>query len=387
MVSAGFATCLGFVACTMEPVDVTEAARIQAKADAKSSRVADLVAKKVAAVDCEDFEEAARLKEELNAARAEALAAWQAEQAEVLDQVEKSKTALDVAEESLSVAKQALSVEEVALKEVNALLKQNMAAIKAAVKEEDFTKAAELKDVAGVDLGGRLAAAKEAVAAKKETLAAAKEARAKALTELTDTMLKLDDGKMPKAAKPASRRRPSMAWLKPGGKDVAAGDAGPSEGAAAGDADAPPSKASGLRRPSMAWLKPGGKDVAAGDAEPAEGASAGDADAPPSKASGLRRPSVEVSRPLTQLILSAPLTMHTPRHRRLTFRVASRAQRPSPQATLRPSRRAPRTRVARSRRSASGAAAGRCDPPPVRRAHRKGRFGRCATQRRRSSPR
>ena len=53
----------------MEPVDVTEAARIQAKADAKSSRVADLVAKKVAAVDCEDFEEAARLKEELNAAR------------------------------------------------------------------------------------------------------------------------------------------------------------------------------------------------------------------------------------------------------------------------------------------------------------------------------
>ena len=81
----------GFVACTM---DVTEAARIQAKADAKSSRVADLVAKKVAAVDCEDFEEAARLKEELVAAQAEALAAWEAEQAEARDQVDKSKSAL-----------------------------------------------------------------------------------------------------------------------------------------------------------------------------------------------------------------------------------------------------------------------------------------------------
>ena len=50
------------------------------------------------------------------------------EQAEALDQVEKSKSALDAAEESLGVAKQALYVEGVAVKEVDALLKQNTAA-------------------------------------------------------------------------------------------------------------------------------------------------------------------------------------------------------------------------------------------------------------------
>ena len=67
-------------------------------------------------------------EEELVAAQAEALAAWEAEQAEALDQVEKSKSALDAAEESLGVAKQALYVEGVAVKEVDALLKQNTAA-------------------------------------------------------------------------------------------------------------------------------------------------------------------------------------------------------------------------------------------------------------------
>ena len=161
------------------------------------ARVAEIQERIKAAVASEDFEEAARLKEELVAAQAEALAAWEAEQAEARDQVEKSKSALDAAEESLGVAKQALCVEEERVKEVDALLKQNTAAIRAAVKDEDFTKAAELKATA-VGLDRRLGAAKEAVAAKKEALAAAKAAKQKRLTELTDAKLMLD-GKMPKA--------------------------------------------------------------------------------------------------------------------------------------------------------------------------------------------
>ena len=92
------------------------------------ARVAEIQERIKAAVASDDFEEAARLKEELVAAQAEALAAWEAEQAEALDQVEKSKSALDAAEESLGVAKQALYVEGVAVKEVDALLKQNKAA-------------------------------------------------------------------------------------------------------------------------------------------------------------------------------------------------------------------------------------------------------------------
>ena len=120
------------------------------------ARVAEIQERIKAAVASEDFEEAARLKEELVAAQAEALAAWEAEQAEARDQVEKSKSALDAAEESLGVAKQALCVEEERVKEVDALLKQNTAAIRAAVKDEDFTKAAELKATA-VGLDRRLA--------------------------------------------------------------------------------------------------------------------------------------------------------------------------------------------------------------------------------------
>ena len=192
--------------------------------DAESSRVAELVARVAeiqerieAAVACEDFEEAARLKKELAAAEAEALAAWEAELAEARDQVDKSKSALDAAEESLGVAKQSLSEAEEGLKEVVALHKENMAAIRAAAKDEDFTKAAELKATA-VGLDRRLAAAKEAVAAKKEALAAAKAAKQKRLTELTDAKLMLD-GKMPKAAQAASRRRPSVG-PKPGGEAV-----------------------------------------------------------------------------------------------------------------------------------------------------------------------
>jgi len=129
------------------------------------ARIAEIEERIKAAVACEDFE-AARLKEELVAAQAEALAAWQTEEAEARDQVDKSKSALDAAEESPGVAKQALFVEEVALKEVDALLKQNTAAIRAAVKDEDFAKAAELNATA-VGLDRRLAAAKEAFAAGK----------------------------------------------------------------------------------------------------------------------------------------------------------------------------------------------------------------------------
>ena len=123
-----------------------------AACESKVSRmVADLEAAKNAAVAREDFQEAARLKGELVAARAEA-SAQQAKQA-VLDQ--QSKSALDAGEESLRVAKQALSAE------------------KAVLKEDDCTKVAELKNVAGADLARRLASATDAVATKEENLAAA----------------------------------------------------------------------------------------------------------------------------------------------------------------------------------------------------------------------